>query len=453
MERVCSNTLHLKSYFVLIPVIAIFDIGKTNKKFFLFNEDYKIVEEVSVNFAEIEDEDGFACEDIRALRRWVLDTLNKYIDSNTYDVRAINFSAYGASFVCLDESDVPVTPLYNYLKPYPAKTQEQFYASYGTKEDVAIATASPALGNLNSGLQLYSLKYDKTKLFDKTRYALHFPQYLSYLISGRKYSDITSIGCHTALWDYRKNNYHNWVIKEGIDKKLAPVFSSAKAIDIVYNGKYLKCGIGLHDSSAAFIPYIQNVHEPFLLNSNGTWCISMNAFNDTPLTKEELEKDCLCYMTFEGNTVKSSRLFAGYAHEQIIKKLSEYFVEVPNYFEKIAYDKSLLKDEPALNELTDFDVANYVSYEAAYINFIRQVIIAQKRSTDLVYNDKVKKIFVDGGFAKNETYMQLLAEAYPQTEVFAASVSQATAMGAAMALHKDWNHLSLPENVISTRKY
>ncbi|ULT43299.1 hypothetical protein KRR40_07445 [Niabella defluvii] len=49
--------------------------------------------------------------------------------------------------------------------------------------------------------------------------------------------------------------------------------------------------------------------------------------------------------------------------------------------------------------------------------------------------------------------MQLLAEAYPQTEVFAASVSQATAMGAAMALHKDWNHLNLPENVISTRKY
>ncbi len=143
----------------------------------------------------------------------------------------------------------------------------------------------------------------------------------------------------------------------------------------------------------------------------------------------------------------------GYAHEQVIKKLSGYFVEVPNYFEKIAYDKSLLKDEPVLEDLNDFDVANYISYEAAYINFIRQVVVAQKRSTDLVFNDKVKKIFVDGGFAKNETYMQLLAEAYPQTEVFAASVSQATAMGAAMALHKDWNHLNLPENVISTRKY
>lgn len=437
----------------MIPVIAIFDIGKTNKKFFLFNEDYKIVEEVSVNFAEMADEDGFACEDIRALGRWVLDTLDKYIDSNTYDIRAINFSAYGASFVHLDSKDNLVSPLYNYLKPYPAATEERFYNTYGTREDIAIATASPSLGNLNSGLQLYALKYDKKKLFDQTAFSLHFPQYLSYLVSGRKYADITSIGCHTALWDFTKNRYHDWVIKEGIDHKLPPIFSSAKALDIVYRGKPLKCGIGLHDSSAAFIPYIQNVGEPFLLISTGTWCISMNAFNNTRLTKEELEQDCLCYMTYEGTAVKSSRLFAGYAHEQIIKKLSHYFVEVPNYFEKIAYDKSLLKEEPALNDLNDFDVSNYVSYEAAYINFIRQVVLAQKRSTDLVFNDKVEKIFVDGGFAKNETYMQLLAEAYPQAEVYAASVSQATAMGAAMALHKDWNHLGLPENVLSTRRY
>src|SRR5690606_29991438 len=233
-----------------------------------------------------------------------------------------------ASFVHLDERDGLVTPLYNYLKPYPAETEAQFYGTYGSKEDLAIATASPALGNLNSGLQLYCLKYNKPQLFDRTASSLHFPQYLSYLISGSKYSDITSIGCHTALWDFTKNQYHHWVVQEGIDQKLPPLFSSSHALDIVYNGKPLKCGIGLHDSSAAFIPYIQNVEEPFLLISTGTWCISMNAFNDAPLTKEELEKDCLCYMTYEGSTVKSSRLFAGYAHEQVIKKLSQYFVEV-----------------------------------------------------------------------------------------------------------------------------
>ncbi|GAB3426006.1 FGGY-family carbohydrate kinase [Niabella aquatica] len=437
----------------MIPVIAIFDIGKTNKKFFLFNEDYKIVEELSANFDEIEDEDGFACEDIRALSKWVIDTLHQYLVNDTYDIKAINFSTYGASFVHLDEQDNLVTPLYNYLKPYPDRIAEKFYNTYGTRETIALSTASPALGNLNSGLQLYSLKHYKPLLYNRTTVSLHFPQYLGFLVSGQKYSDITSLGCHTALWDFAKNGYHHWVTAESIDKKLAPLFSSSTARNVVYNGRPLKCGVGLHDSSAAFIPYIQNIDEPFLLISTGTWCISMNAFNDTPLTKAELEQDCLCYMTFEGNTVKSSRLFAGYAHEQAAKKLAQHFNVVPNYFEKIAYDKELIKEEPELNDLLDFDPSSYSTYEESYLNYIRHTVNAQVRSTNLVLNSQVKKMFVDGGFAKNETYMQLLADAYPQIEVYAASVSQATAMGAAMAIHKDWNHLELPANVVSTRRY
>ncbi|MFT4092647.1 MAG: FGGY family carbohydrate kinase [Niabella sp.] len=438
----------------MVPVIAIFDIGKTNKKFFLFNEDYKIVEEVSVHFEEIQDEDGFACEDVQALSRWVIATLKKYLQSDIYDIRAINFSAYGASFAHLNKYGNLVTPLYNYLKPYPKEAEALFYATYGTKEDIAICTASPALGNLNSGLQLYALKHTKKSAFDKTAVSLHFPQYLSYLISGKKYADITSIGCHTALWDFEKKQYHHWVVAESINEKLAPLYPSDTAMDVLYDGKALKCGVGLHDSSAAFIPYIQSVKEPFLLISTGTWCISMNAFNNSPLTKEELQQDCLCYMTYEGISVKSSRLFAGYAHEQVVKKLAEHFNVVTNYFEKIAYDENLLSaEEPDLAELTAFDPAVYDTYESAYINFVKQVVNVQKRSTDLVLNSSVKKIFIDGGFAKNETYMQLLADAYPQVQVYAASVSQATAMGAAMAIHAGWNHLELPDNIVSTRRY
>ena len=35
-----------------VPAIAIFDIGKTNKKIFLFNEEYEIVFEQSVQLEE-----------------------------------------------------------------------------------------------------------------------------------------------------------------------------------------------------------------------------------------------------------------------------------------------------------------------------------------------------------------------------------------------------------------
>src|SRR5205085_6586159 len=131
-----------------------------------------------------------------------------------FEVKAINFSTYGASFVYIDENGDPVTPLYNYLKPYPEALKKKFYDDYGGEEAFSSRTASPVLGSLNSGMQLYRLKYEKPEVFKKIKHALHLPQYLSYLISGRAYSDLTSIGCHTNLWDFQNKHYHEWVIKE-----------------------------------------------------------------------------------------------------------------------------------------------------------------------------------------------------------------------------------------------
>ncbi len=63
-------------------VVAIFDIGKTNKKVFLFDENYKIVWEKSVNLDETADEDGFPCEDIDVLKNWILERLSEIKESH-----------------------------------------------------------------------------------------------------------------------------------------------------------------------------------------------------------------------------------------------------------------------------------------------------------------------------------------------------------------------------------
>ena len=52
-------------------VIAVFDIGKTNKKLFLFDEEYRVVYEKSEQLPETTDEDGDACEDIDELQAFV----------------------------------------------------------------------------------------------------------------------------------------------------------------------------------------------------------------------------------------------------------------------------------------------------------------------------------------------------------------------------------------------
>ncbi|MNR40668.1 hypothetical protein D3C85_1589800 [compost metagenome] len=65
----------------------------------------------------------------------------------------------------------------------------------------------------------------------------------------------------------------------------------------------------------------------------------------------------------------------------------------------------------------------------------------------------VKRIFVDGGFSKNAIFMNLLAMAFPELEVFAAYMAQATAVGAALAIHKSWNTKPLPNDIIELKYY
>jgi sugar (pentulose or hexulose) kinase len=427
--------------------IAIFDIGKTNKKLFVFDEQLNIILEQSSQFDETTDEDGFACEDLDALTIWIKQGVENVINSQSFNITGFNVSAYGASFVNINENYEPVTPLYNYLKPFPENLKQQFFDCYGGEKQWAKETASPVLGNLNSGMQLYRLKYKKPPAFDAIKYSLHLPQFISLLISSVAAADITSIGCHTGLWSFQNNKYHQWVYEEGLHKKFPAVYNGDKTFETSVLNKQLTCGIGLHDSSAALIPYLKTFSEPFVLLSTGTWSITLNPFNNTPLTNEELALDCLCYLTYDGKPVKASRLFSGYEHEEQIKRLAEHFNKEVNYFKSIAYNPDVLPANPELLlQKRNFDLMSrsvfgernlddFKNYAEAYHVFISDIVFQQVLSTNIVLQQNiVKQIFVDGGFSKNDVYMNLLANAYPQMQVYAASVGQASALGAAMAL-------------------
>ena len=453
-----------------LPVVAIFDVGKTNKKLFLFDEDYQLVFEKTARFTETVDEDGDPCENIENLRLSIFDSLREVFSLKAFSIKAINFSTYGASFVYLDAAGKPLTPLYNYLKRYPETLQQQFYDGYGGASKVAHETASPVLGSLNSGLQLYRLKHLQPAIFRKLKHALHLPQYMSFLITGHHCTDITSIGCHTQLWDFNKNTYHRWVRKERIETKLPPLCPADTVFPAAFPGNGYHVGIGLHDSSAALIPYLVNFQEPFILLSTGTWCISFNPFNHKPLTTEQLEQDCLCYLSYKGDPVKASRYFAGYEHEQEVKRIAAHFKQNPIRYRNIRYDQRILsrlkkgrpehrKRKQQQQQLTDSgfalrDLRSFDSDIEAYHQLMLDIVAQQVRSTNLVLQDTpVRRIFVDGGFSKNTIYMNLMAAAYPGVEVFAASMAQASALGAALAIHDTWNSKAIPNDIIELKYY
>ena len=452
------------------PVIAIFDIGKTNKKLFLFDEDYRIVYEETTCFDETVDDEGDPCEDLSRLQAFVFASLQTIFQNKSVALKAVNFSTYGASFVHLDEKGQPVTPLYNYLKTYPGDLLRQFYDCYGGEPLFSVATASPVLGHLNSGMQLYWLKHHRPQLYRKIFQSLHLPQYLSFLLTGQYFSERTSIGCHTNLWEFSKQQYHEWVTREKISEKLAPVVPSSHAVYPPVRNGYYSVGVGLHDSSAALIPYLASFAEPFVLLSTGTWCISLNPFNQSLLTYRELQQDCLCYLSYQGRAVKASRLFAGNEHEKQVQRLADHFGKSPDYYKAVQLDPRFLGQQNlapvqearssgvvvSLNEspFAQRDLANFASYEEAYHQLMTDLVAQQVESTQLVLNEApVKKLFVDGGFSNNALYMHLLATAFPETEVYAATMAQASALGAALAVHSSWNTKEIPAGMVELKRY
>ena len=441
-------------------VIAIFDIGKTNKKIVLFDYDLNLVSEEEVRFPENVDDDGFECDNIELIEKWIRESIVRLVHSGKYDITAVNFATYGATLAYLDAYGKRLTPVYNYLKPIDDKIPEKLYRRYGGQDEFCRRTASPALGMLNSGIQILWLKSTKPDFFSRVKYILHFPQYMSYLLTEKIYSEHTSIGCHTALWDFDNMNYHHWINDEGLN--LPDPVPVETLNDINLKGKKIQAGIGIHDSSASLAPYFSGNKVKFLLVSTGTWCINMNPFNPERLTTEQLDRDCLCYMSITRQPVKSSRLFLGYMHETAVKMLNDHFRTTKDFYKQVRFDHELLNmlkkkysgdkraffnSGPESREFKDrIDLFDFKSFDESYHQLMNELgdLTIEAIKLVLAEKDETENIYITGGFAKNEIFLKLLAIAFPSKKIYTSVINNATALGAALVIFSSLNK-NLPE--------
>jgi sugar (pentulose or hexulose) kinase len=446
-------------------VIAIFDIGKTNKKLYLFNDKFQVVFQREEPFPVITDEDDFECDDIDLITGWIENEIAALTESLEYEIVAVNFSTYGASLIFLNDEGKRLTPLYNYLKPVDENIAGTLFNEYGGKEEFCRKTASPDLGLLlNSGIQILWMKKVKKSIADKMRTILHFPQYLSYCLTGEICSEPTSIGCHTMMWDFDNMSYHPWLNEHRIT--LPEPVTNDTVFGMVFGGKHLFVGTGIHDSSASIVPYLKVSESKFILVSTGTWCITMNPFNSEPLTAEQLAQDCLCYLTPMKQQVKSSRLFMGHFHELLVKKLSLFFDKQPDFFKKVKYSESLVDilatkynseqiffpegKEKAEKTLDRVNLSIFSCYEEAYTKFMIDLTRLFVVSYKLVIpaNDETELIYLSGGFARNEIFVELVKSAIPDKKIITSKINSSTALGAAMVISDvfekpDFKELSL----------
>ncbi|WP_232333089.1 FGGY-family carbohydrate kinase [Mariniflexile maritimum] len=426
----------------MLNVTAVFDIGKTNKKFFLFDENFKEVYKEYIIFDEIEDEDGHPTENLPALQKWLKEVFNRILEASEYNVEAINFSTYGASFVHIDAHGKVLTPLYNYTKPLDENLITEFLDAYGPKDEFLKTIGCYDLSMLNSGMQLYWLKHRKPEVYGKIKYALHLPQYLSYVFTGIPLSEFTSIGCHTALWDYTKKDYHDWVYKEHINAILPPIVSTETSINMNYNGKRIKIGVGIHDSSAALLPYVRSIKKKFVLVSTGTWSITLNPFTEHPISENAIN-----YMRINGKPVKATRLFLGNEYKIQVNKLHAFFGVSEDYHRHVKFDYAtylkinknfeyMFKWESVSDENMPAETKiPYTKFEDAYHQLMTELVLLQLKSIkNAIGEDAIKRIYIDGGFSNNDLFIKLLSHHFRDKKLSTTDASLGSALGAAISI-------------------
>lgn len=438
------------------PVTAVFDIGKTNKKFFLFDQNLKEVYHTYTRLEAIPDEDGFPSEPVLPLREWMLDTFKKALEFQEFEIKKLNFSGHGASFVHVDDSGEPVTPLYDYLKPFPEDLLEKFYEENGGKMAFCQQTSSPPLAMLNSGLQIYFLKHAKPEQFKKVKHCLHLPQYLSLIFTGQMVSDYTSIGCHTGLWDFAQMDYHDWVKREGIEPLLPPILPGDSLLQTKPELGSIPCGIGVHDSSGALLPYLNQEKNPFVLLSTGTWAISINPFNKTALTEAQLNQDCLQFLSISGQPIKISRLFIGEEHKYQVEQMYTHWDLPLGTYKKLKFDKAIFEkvaknskkrigfhylkpQDYGLGRAEQSDWNSFPEFTEAYYTFIHELTDIQVASLQLVLEGaEVNRIYVDGGFNANDIFLEMLRIKLPGKEIIPSDFPNGSALGAAMLVNMNF---------------
>ena len=432
----------------MVNVIAVIDIGKTNKKILLFNEEFDVVYRNSTRFDEVVDEDDYPCDDIESIENWIQNEIKSIQAEGDYAIKAINFSTHGASLIYLDAQGQRITPLYNYLKPLSLDTYHEFYDANGGQEEFSSKTASPAYGMLNTGLQILKLQKEKPEFWNKVETILHYPQYLSYLFTKQITADFTSVGAHTATWDFDAMQYHQWVSDYKLN--LPTPQNGKKAIVSTFNGEEIAIGTGLHDSSASIIPLLETEKDnEFILLSTGTWIIAMNPFSKETLTQHQLKNNCLCFMTPQKQQVKSSMQFLGKIHEVYIAALSTYFkVDIDTHLQ-LELNETLCSELMNTNARvflaegidSDFEahpylLTNYSNYEAAYYQLVFEISKKVIQGINLI-SDKdsdIKDVYISGGFNKNLIFIAFLKLLKNDIEIKISDCKNESALGAALMM-------------------
>ncbi|GAB4515088.1 MAG: FGGY-family carbohydrate kinase [Roseibium sp.] len=302
-----------------IEHVGVIDIGKTNAK--LAVVDLETPTEIGVLKRPNTVLAGppYPHYDIDGLWEFLLSALAELHQAHRID--AISVTTHGASLVLLDASGGLAAPMLDYEFDGPDLLAKDYDA---IRPDFS-ETGSPRLPlGLNAGAQLFWQFASDPDLKARVRTVLTYPQYWSYRLTGRLASEVTSLGCHTDLWNPRARRFSSLVERLGLTQKMAPVTEAADCTGTLLPGIAQRTGLpegltvacGIHDSNASLYPHLLKRSPPFSVVSTGTWVIALSlGGRDIPL---DPARDTLINVNAFGDPVPSARFMGGREFDLVV---------------------------------------------------------------------------------------------------------------------------------------
>ncbi|WP_150468397.1 FGGY-family carbohydrate kinase [Francisella sp. SYW-9] len=307
---------------------AILDIGKTHVKFQVLNDLYDTVFDVSRKNKIIQQE-LYPHTDIESIWSWFVIQLKQI--STLYKISAINISAHGATAAVVDrDSEYGTSGLLLPIMDYEWEGVCVYDKEYNQIRPAFNKTYSPHLpAGLNLGKQLFFLQRKYSKKLNSNTAILLYPQYWAWRMTGKLISEITSLGCHTDLWDIQANDFSSLVKKMGWEEYFPKLHKADEPLGYISKEFSNETGIsqeclvfsGLHDSNASYLRYMDTsgkVKETVI--STGTWIVSFSPFSSVDQICEE--RDTLVNIDIHGKAICCARFMGGREFEQICKILS-----------------------------------------------------------------------------------------------------------------------------------
>jgi sugar (pentulose or hexulose) kinase len=412
--------------------VAVLDIGKTNVKLALFGADGALLWERSAP-NRVSTGPPYPHDDVEAIWAFLIEALR---DADAaHRIIAIVPTTHGAAGALVDDVGLALPVL-----DYEFAGVEEVEPLYAALRPPYSETFSPRLpAGLNLGRQIAWQKQRFPEAFAKAKRFLTYPQYWSWRLSGVAASEVTMLGAHSELWAPMQQRPSSAAVKLGLPRlmppfrrawdRLGPVKPEVAALTGLDPDTGALCGV--HDSNASLLPHLASRKPPFTILSTGTWVILMAVGLGVGGRNEA--DDMLANVDIEGRPIACGKFMGGREYSEIVgaakgdtdaaaltRVIATGAMALPCFAPQggpFVARKGEIRgavapgDRPALATL--------------YVALMTDLMLTRlgADSGDLI---------VEGSFAANSAYCELLATLRPAQRILAGGDAAGTARGAAL---------------------